>query len=196
MTRPFTRLIQLVGMQPDNRCQPVARDVFRFQADLDLEGLAVHLDQPATKVVAVPRADQVRGRISFLHPGKRHQAFTFRFGNPDGRVSLGRQLNGLDLVVWHEGTRGQRGAKGDSVLVDGGDVARNDVTGAEMERPALVLASRPVSFLARRERRGTRRRTRRRLEAGAAPAPLRLLACRVHGGRRLAVNDPSRNRGT
>ena len=138
MARPFSRLIQLVGVQPDDRCQPVARHVLRLQPDLDLEGLVVHLDQPAAKVVAVPRADQVCGRVSFLHPGKREQAFTFRFGDPDGRVSLGRELNGLDLVVGHERAGRQRGAKGDAVLVDAGDVGRNDVTGAQIERPALV----------------------------------------------------------
>ena len=72
-------------MEPDDPGEPVARDVFRLQADLDLEGLVVHLDQPAAEVVAVPRADQVGGRIPLLHPGKRQQAFAFRLAEPDGR---------------------------------------------------------------------------------------------------------------
>ena len=84
------RRVELVGVEPDDPRDPVARHFFVLQARLDLEPLPVHQDDVPSEVVAVPRADQVGGRAGLLHPGKREQSLALDLAEPDRVVRASR----------------------------------------------------------------------------------------------------------
>ncbi len=66
--------IELIRMQPDDQCKPVARDFLRFQADFDLKVGGIHPDQAAAEIISAPGTNEVRGRIFLLQTGQREQA--------------------------------------------------------------------------------------------------------------------------
>ena len=176
--RGLLRRVELLGVQPDDPRDPLARQVLLLQPGLDPDPLVVHQDDPPAEVVAVLGADQVGGRAGLLHAGQGEQPLAFGLAELDGDGRLRRQLDGLDLVVRDERAGGHRRAELDAVLVDAGDHRGDDVAAAEVQRPTLL----------------GRRRARRRIGQGlgepqrhAAHAAGGLSWCRLPVGLRHAV---------
>ena len=130
--------IELIRMQPDNQRKSIAGNLAVFQANFYLEFLVIQLDQPSAEKVAVPRANQVGGRVFLLHAGQGEQSVSLGLVQPDGSVGSEGQLDSLDLVVSDESARGERGAKGNALFIDPRDLGRNDVAASQIE--CLTLA--------------------------------------------------------
>ena len=116
--RDCLRGIELVGMQPDDPRNAASRNILGFEADFDVEHLVVHVDHPASEVIAICGSDELCRWAISLHPWKREKAIAFGLVELDGRGRRFGQFNSLDLVVGDKRTLRHGRLEPDAILID------------------------------------------------------------------------------
>ena len=107
----------VVFVEPDDSCDVAARQVTLLKPHHGRERCVVHRNHVGAQIVAIGRANQVRGRVVLVHTGQGQQAVAF--GRIDPGVSAGVfQVGRLDLLVRHERRLILGRLKPDPALID------------------------------------------------------------------------------
>ena len=138
----FLGRIGLLGMEPDDLGNPVARHFLGFKTSFDLKRLVVELDHSATEVVAVHRSDELERRRILLHPREREQPVALGLADPRRHWRFRAQFHRLDLGVADKCAIRKRSLKGEPFFINFGDLRRDHVAGSKIQVPRAQAESR------------------------------------------------------